>query len=174
MSTIDTIEVKTEADLETVLRINEQVQKTHFDGILPDGQIDYMISTLWTPEKFRAAMEKDGEQFFLFRENGDDIGFYSYVPTATRPESNPEETGIKLSHIFLLEASRGKGLFSRAFNDIAETGRALGHNSMFLTVNRGNNAVDIYRHKGFEVTAEIDIDIGNGYVMNDYVMKCDI
>lgn len=112
--------------------------------------------------------------FFYLEKMGDDIGFYSYVPTAKRPQSNPEEIGIKLSHIFLLSSARGKGLFSIAFNDIAEAGRTLGHSSMSLTVNRGNNAVDIYRHKGFEVTAEVDIDIGEGYVMNDYIMRCDI
>jgi len=38
-------------------------------------------------------------------------------------------------------------------------------------VNRENKAVDFYRHLGFEVALVEDIDIGNGYFMNDYEMK---
>jgi hypothetical protein len=31
--------------------------------------------------------------------------------------------------------------------------------------------VNFYKHAGFEIIDEQDFDIGNGYFMNDYVMK---
>lgn len=70
MSKVAKIEVQSTEDLNSVLKINEEVQIAHFDGILPTGQIKYMIANLWTADKFRTAMEEDGERFFLFRENG--------------------------------------------------------------------------------------------------------
>jgi len=38
-------------------------------------------------------------------------------------------------------------------------------------VNRQNNAKNFYEKLGFVVIKEEDIDIGNGYFMNDYVME---
>jgi hypothetical protein len=43
-----------------------------------------------------------------------------------------------------------------------------------LFVNRTNPAVIFYKIKGFYIDQEIDLDIGNGYFMNDYLMKLKI
>jgi RimJ/RimL family protein N-acetyltransferase len=49
--------------------------------------------------------------------------------------------------------------------------RALGRPVLYLTVNKGNvDSIAIYRRSGFEVREEAVFDIGNGYVMDDYVM----
>ncbi|MGZ8545109.1 MAG: GNAT family N-acetyltransferase, partial [Flavisolibacter sp.] len=40
-----------------------------------------------------------------------------------------------------------------------------------LNVNRNNSARSFYEKLGFEMIGEEDIDIGNGYFMNDYVME---
>jgi len=46
-----------------------------------------------------------------------------------------------------------------------------GASSLQLNVNRNNNAKVFYEKIGFAVIKEEDIDIGNGYLMNDYVME---
>jgi ribosomal protein S18 acetylase RimI-like enzyme len=43
-----------------------------------------------------------------------------------------------------------------------------------LFVNRTNPAVGFYKSTGFHVAEEIDLDIGNGYFMKDYLMKIQI
>ena len=43
--------------------------------------------------------------------------------------------------------------------------------SLLLNVNRHNKAISFYKKYGFDIIAEEDIDIGNGYYMNDYVME---
>ena len=43
--------------------------------------------------------------------------------------------------------------------------------SLLLNVNRQNKAKFFYEKLGFTVIKEEDIDIGNGYFMNDYVME---
>ena len=42
---------------------------------------------------------------------------------------------------------------------------------MLLNVNRRNKAKQFYEHLGFTIISEEDIDIGQGYFMNDYVME---
>lgn len=47
----------------------------------------------------------------------------------------------------------------------------LGAKALQLQVNRRNNAKYFYEKNGFSVIKEFDFDIGNGYVMDDYVME---
>ena len=44
-------------------------------------------------------------------------------------------------------------------------------NYLELNVNRQNIAVGFYKKLGFNIVAEEDISIGNGFFMNDYVMQ---
>jgi ribosomal protein S18 acetylase RimI-like enzyme len=46
-----------------------------------------------------------------------------------------------------------------------------GATSLLLNVNRNNPTKGFYEKLGFTVIKEEDIDIGNGYFMNDYVME---
>jgi len=43
--------------------------------------------------------------------------------------------------------------------------------AVVLNVNRFNPAVSFYEKYGFKIIKEEVIDIGNGYVMDDYVME---
>jgi hypothetical protein len=38
-------------------------------------------------------------------------------------------------------------------------------------VNRYNKAKDFYEKAGFKIIETVDIEIGNGFYMNDYVME---
>ena len=47
--------------------------------------------------------------------------------------------------------------------------------AIYLTVNKYNNrAYDIYIKNGYEVIDDVVTGIGNGYVMDDYVMQKNI
>ena len=42
---------------------------------------------------------------------------------------------------------------------------------MYLTVNKYNeHAIDVYKHYGFKIVDSVVTDIGNGFVMDDYIM----
>jgi hypothetical protein len=47
----------------------------------------------------------------------------------------------------------------------------MGLTSIYLNVNKHNSAVEFYLKKGFIKDREMVLDIGNGYVMDDYVMR---
>ena len=52
--------------------------------------------------------------------------------------------------------------------------RERGLSAMYLTVNKGNDlGVRAYRGNGFSVIDAVEIDIGQGFIMDDYIMeKC--
>jgi hypothetical protein len=45
-----------------------------------------------------------------------------------------------------------------------------GGTTIELQVNKQNPAKDFYLHMGFEMMQEIIVEIGGGFVMDDYVM----
>ena len=47
-----------------------------------------------------------------------------------------------------------------------------GKSRIYLTVNKHNDhAVKVYKNTGFTVSNKVITDIGNGFVMDDYVME---
>ena len=43
--------------------------------------------------------------------------------------------------------------------------------ALTLNVNRFNKAIDFYLKNGFKIIKEENIEIGNGFLMEDYVME---
>jgi hypothetical protein len=50
---------------------------------------------------------------------------------------------------------------------------ALGARAIELQVNKKNIAQHFYLKQGFTIDRELVLDIGNGFVMDDYVMRID-
>ena len=49
-----------------------------------------------------------------------------------------------------------------------------GCDSVYLTVNKKNPVRKMYEYMGFKIVKSVVTDIGEGYVMDDYVMQWDI
>jgi ribosomal protein S18 acetylase RimI-like enzyme len=46
-----------------------------------------------------------------------------------------------------------------------------GFTRVWLTVNKGNPSVKVYERLGFRIAKDLVMDIGNGFVMDDYRME---
>lgn len=133
-----------------------------FPCILTAGQIDYMV------EKFQsqAAIEKqieDGYIYYFILDEGERIGYMGV---------QPKNGKLFLSKLYILEPYRKKGYAGKAFAFLVDYCREHGLKSIWLTVNRHNDhAVGVYKKKGFTAVREQKTDIGNGYIMDDFVME---
>ena len=55
---------------------------------------------------------------------------------------------------------------------VFEEARNCGKKRVYLTVNKHNDhAVEVYKKTGFVIAKEAVTDIGNGYVMDDYIFE---
>jgi len=76
-----------------------------------------------------------------------------------------------LSKIYLLREYRGLGMGKAALDFIAEKARESGCTSIALTVNKNNDrSIKAYLKMGFENKGGRVTDIGDGFVMDDYLM----
>jgi ribosomal protein S18 acetylase RimI-like enzyme len=65
----------------------------------------------------------------------------------------------------------GTGIGSRALAEVERIARDNAATRLVLNVNRHNiKAIRAYKRAGWQVAETVVVDIGNGFVMDDYVM----
>jgi ribosomal protein S18 acetylase RimI-like enzyme len=74
----------------------------------------------------------------------------------------------------VLPETQGTGLGRQFFELVKEQAKENNQKSIFLNVNKYNNALHFYTRLGFTIIKDEVIDIGEGYVMDDYVMELGI
>lgn len=158
------LDALTEADFETLARLAEEIWRAHYSRMISPAQIDYMLEGRYTPERLRGYLHSDQRWLWLLRVDGVPAGYCSCA-LGEAPD------GMKLEQLYLRAAHTGRGLGGRMLRHVEAQARAHGRGTLYLTVNKGNaDAIAMYRASGFTVREEAVFDIGNGYVMDDYVM----
>jgi GNAT superfamily N-acetyltransferase len=81
------------------------------------------------------------------------------------------EAGMKLHKIYFLPNVQGKGYGKILLQRVIEEARSKELAYIELNVNRNNKAKTFYEKMGFVVHQEVDVNIGNDFWMNDYIMR---
>ncbi len=150
------------ADIPVIQELAYKIWPGTYQAILGPEQVDYMLDLLYSEKILREQMEQQVD-FIVVSDNGDPVGFASY--SSTQP-------GIyKLHKIYVLPSQQGKGTGRMMIDYVKQQAVSAGGKFLQLNVNRYNNAKYFYEKLGFVVIREEDIDIGNGYFMNDFVMQ---
>ena len=129
---------------------------------LSQEQLDYMLKLIYDEKVLHEQMENNIE-FILVYDGVHPVGFASF--------SLIEPQVYKLHKIYVLPSQQGKGTGRFIIDQLIKAMKKKGATTLQLNVNRNNNAKVFYEKIGFAVIKEEDIDIGNGYFMNDYVME---
>ncbi len=136
-----------------------------YGEILSKEQLDYMINWLYSLEKLNDDVEH-GHNYYLAKDDQDQpLGF---IDIMHHFENQPVS---KLHKIYLLPETQGKGIGRLLIEKAEALARENGSEVLRLNVNRHNVAQHFYKKMGFEIAKSEDIDIGNGYLMEDYVMQ---
>jgi len=82
---------------------------------------------------------------------------------------------MKLHKLYLLPEMHGRGLGSLLLQHVEREVRAGAGHRLVLSVNKRNaRAIAAYRRNGFDIADSVVTDIGNGFVMDDYIMAKDL
>ncbi len=146
-----------------IQKITYETWPDAYKNILSAKQLMYMLELIYSTSSLQRQINQEHQQFIIASESGADIGFAAF--------SAISKSVFKLHKIYTLPNQQGKGLGKLLINYIIEEIKKLHATSLQLNVNRHNKAKSFYEHLGFSVIAEEDIDIGNGYFMNDFIME---
>jgi ribosomal protein S18 acetylase RimI-like enzyme len=147
-------------DITLIADLAELIWNQHYPAIISQQQIDYMLQRMYSSSSLEEQMTLKGHSFFIIAAGGQSVGFIS-----VHKEKN---TDWFLNKFYIDQAQAFKGIGVKAFEELK---KIIQPSKITLTVNRQNfKSVNFYFKNGFKIERVADFDIGNGYVMNDFVM----
>ncbi|PYF75882.1 GNAT family N-acetyltransferase [Pedobacter nutrimenti] len=153
-----------EQDIPAIRAIAQITWGPTYVPLIGQQQVDYMLEKMYNDGVLQEQF-LHGYIFLMAEINKKDVGFASYSL------ADPEQGTYKLHKLYVLPETHGKGVGKFLINEVVNKVREAGGKSLELNVNRENNAKDFYERAGFKIKETVDLDIGNGFFMNDYVME---
>ena len=154
----------TDADLAAVADLASVIWRRHYPGIITHEQIDYMLGVGYSHAALSRFIVEDGAGLELARLGTRLVGFAAYY----RMNGGRE---LKLDKLYVLQDFQGLGVGSRLIAKVEASARAQGCAVLILQVNKNNKqAIRAYEKNGFAIREAVVVDIGGGFVMDDYVM----
>jgi len=154
------------SDRAFIRSVSERTWPSTYGHIISQDQIDFMLDWMYSDASLEKQMNTGCEFYIASKQNDngdlDPVGFCSV---------SPEDGAHKLNKLYVLPAAQGTGAGKALLNKAIEVAKAAGATSLFLQVNKQNTAYHFYLKKGFIKELEFKFDIGNGFYMDDYVMR---
>ena len=158
------IEPLREADIPALVALARDTWLKHYTSIITLAQIEYMLSQRYSPDVIRAQLANPDVWWDKLLLGGELAAFAQY-------ERGKAPGTIKIDKLYARHSLRGRGLGSALLRHIEQKARTLGCTRLELQVNKNNvSAIGAYRKNGFEIAHSAVFDIGNGFVMDDYIM----
>jgi ribosomal protein S18 acetylase RimI-like enzyme len=162
-----TISQATSKDIPIIQEIAHKTWPITYGSILSKAQLDYMIDLMYSDSSLLEQL-KTKPLFFLAYEDDVCLGF-------TSCENNYLNNNVTRIHkIYILPEAQGKGVGKALIEKVIGIAKENQSEVISLNVNKFNKAVSFYKKIGFEIASEEDLDIGNGYLMEDYKMELKI
>ena len=157
-----TIRKATTEDISVIQRLAHATWPDTFKEILSGEQIKYMLELIYSKTSLKKQLA-EGHNFLIAEENDTPIAYADY--------SLLKDDIYKLHKIYVLPQQQGKGIGKLLIEYIIDAIKKSNAATLLLNVNRYNEAKAMYERLGFKVIGEEDIDIGEGFFMNDFIME---
>ncbi len=141
MNTISIAPAKNDSSIHEIARLAEEIWHQHFTPIIGEAQVNYMVEKFQSYPALKAQIEQNGYEYFQLFSSHTFAGYMGI---------HQEDDALH----FLIELCKEREL-----------------KKIWLTCNRHNDhTLEVYKHLGFVITDEQAADIGNGFVMDDYIL----
>lgn len=161
------VPVTTPEQVATVAALAHEIWYEFYVPLIGQAQVDYMVGKFQNAQAVQVQIDQGYEYFLVRREHASapaaDIGYCAIQQQPGRV--------MFISKFYLHHAARGSGTGRRCMEFIEGLARRRELSLLWLTVNKGNPSVQAYQRLGFRIAAELVMDIGGGFVMDDYRME---
>lgn len=155
-------QAQTKIDAEKIAQLAASIWTEHYTSILGADQVTYMLEALQSKAAIYRSIQ-EGQSYWLVFFEQQAVGYVSYRLL---------EDQLFLSKLYLKRSVRGRGLGKQLLQRIIEVAETNKKHSITLTVNKQNKAtIAAYTKMGFEIIRQEIADIGEGFVMDDFVME---
>jgi len=157
-------EVHNDAQIAKLVNLAKVIWEEHYTPIIGKEQVKYMLENFQSQEVVKRQIS-EGYNYFSIIVNGKIAGYMSTIV-------DKEEKSIMISKLYVSKSSRKTGLGLKMLNFVEEKAKKEKLNKVWLTVNKYNtNSIEWYIKMGFVNVKSVVQDIGNGFVMDDYILE---
>jgi RimJ/RimL family protein N-acetyltransferase len=150
-------------DIAVIQALARSIWGEAYSGILSQEQIGYMLQMMYSGKVITEEI-LSGTVWDLIIADGRPCGYVSYAVA--------EDNSVKLSKIYIGKDFRGRSIAADSLDRVKQYAARNGKDYVYLTVNKNNRpAIRAYEKNGFAITASVVTEIGQGFVMDDYIMK---
>lgn len=153
-----------EEDIPIIQDLAQNTWPAAYAEVIGTAQIEYMLEKMYNKGELLSQLQQ-GHIFLIAESGGQDLGFAGFSVI------DSENRIYKLHKLYVLPEAHGKGIGKILINEVLSQVKAFGGTALQLNVNRANKAANFYKKGGFVIKETVDLDIGNGFFMNDYVME---
>jgi len=149
-----------QADVPALAALASEIWHQHFTPIIGAEQVEYMLDWFQDEEAMTRQLA-EGMIYHMVYAGDEPVGYCG---------CKLEEDRLFLSKLYVKKAFRGQRIGRLLFDRACSFGS--GKRAVYLTVNKHNDdTIAIYKKMGFSVIDSVVSDIGNGFVMDDYIME---
>ncbi len=157
------LNIKTEHEIKKLSDLASEIWHDYWPCILSSAQIDYMIAKFQSFNALKEQIQDEKYIYNIIEDNNNSIGYFGVCP---------KDDYLFLSKLYIKKNYRAMGYGKKAFIKIIEIAKQHNKNSIQLTVNKYNsNTIKAYEKWGFKTINSVVTDIGEDFVMDDYIME---
>ena len=135
----------------------------YWSCLLAAEQIDYMVEKFQSENAIIEQIKNENYTYFFILKDGIKCGYFGI---------SRKEDYLFLSKLYIKKEYRHQGIGRLAFEKVIEIAKDFGYSSIKLTVNKNNKkTIDAYLKYRLAIIDKDVTDIGNGFVMDDYIME---
>lgn len=154
------------SELHLVTELSTQIWPIAYKEIITQEQIKYMLSTMYSQEALEKN-QRDGHVFLIAERDKKPVGYAGYQTNFPQLEFS------KLHKLYVLPETQYTGIGGALFREVVSASKKDHCKHLILQVNKINPALQFYHKNGMYIHEEAVFDIGNGFVMDDYIMRLD-
>ena len=154
----------TASEVCAVAALARLVWQDAYANIITQAQIDYMLEQRYNAPRLLGELAAPGIWWDKATAGGQMVAFASTL-------LGPAGREMKIDKLYVDPQWQRRGLGGRLLAHLAERALAQACDTLLLAVNKRNErAIAAYRKYGFSVREAVRVDIGNDFVMDDFIM----
>lgn len=159
-------QINTTEEIAELAQVAAEIWREYYVSIITIEQIEYMIGKFQSVSAIEDQIHHQGYEYYFIHNDESVVGYMSV---------KEEENKLFLSKFYISKEHRGRGYASQASAFLEQLCKDRNLSRIWLTVNRYNTStIKVYEKKGFQIVKEQKADIGNGFVMDDFIMEKEI
>lgn len=159
---LEILRVITSEQIADTARLANEIWREHYTPIIGAEQVNYMIAKYQSPDAIRSQIDQNELVYYLLYVDRQPAGYFAI-------QIRPDE--VFLSKLYVSKAQRKQGLAGKAIEFVKNIAADNCLKTISLTINKNNReSLAAYEKLGFINDKAVVTDIGNGFVMDDYIL----